>query len=56
MILFSGDKDKESKKTLAYSSITDQMIKPLDRSKIRVNDLSKKDDKDIKVFDLVNKY
>ncbi|VVC25973.1 Hypothetical protein CINCED_3A011321 [Cinara cedri] len=41
-------KEKESKKSLVYSSIVEQMIKPLDRSKINLTDLSKKDDKDIK--------
>lgn len=53
MILYSflGEKEteKESKKSLAYSSISDQMIRPLDRSKIRLNDTLKKDEKDIKV-------
>lgn len=42
--------EKESKKSLAYSSIAEQMIKPLDRSKIRLNDSPKKDEKDIKVI------
>lgn len=45
-----GEKEKEGKKSLAYSSIAEQMIKPLDRSKIRLNDTLKKDDKDIKVI------
>jgi len=52
MILYSflGEKEKESKKSLAYSSISEQMIRPLDRSKIRLSDVLKKDEKDIKVF------
>lgn len=39
----------EGRKSLAYSSIAEQMIKPLDRSKIHLNDSLKKDEKDIKV-------
>ncbi|XP_026807089.1 E3 ubiquitin-protein ligase UBR4 isoform X1 [Rhopalosiphum maidis] len=42
------EKEKESKKSLAYSSIAEQMIRPLDRSKILLKDSSKKDEKDIK--------
>jgi len=52
LYLFLGEKEKEkeSKKSLAYSSISEQMIRPLDRSKIRLNVSLKKDEKDIKVF------
>lgn len=50
LFLEEKEKEKESKKSLAYSSISEQMIRPLDRSKIRLNDSLKKDEKDIKVF------
>lgn len=50
LLLFLGEKEKDGKKSLAYSSIAEQMTKPLDRSKIYLNDSSKKDEKDFKVF------
>lgn len=55
LLLCLGEKDKEkdNKKSLAYSSIAEQMIRPLDRSKIRLNESLITDQKDIKVFYLI---
>lgn len=52
----SGEKEKEIKKSLVYSSIAEQMMRPLDRSKICLNNSFKKDEKDIKVIDFLINY